>query len=255
MTDGCSDDLAESSDASGEADDRPSPWATAMRWALVGSVAAVTVVALWELPEEKLLLREFSLWSQRHLLLGGGSYVGIYAIATVCLFPASLLTLAAGFVFHWLALPLTVLGASIGMAGAFLLARYVARDAVVRWSQSSPRLQAVDKLVTAEGWRIVFLLRLAPIVPYNLLNYALGLTDVGFWPAAAASTVGIVPGTALLVSFGAAAGSLDEILSGGSGPGRTTQIAMVIASLVALVTLLLLVTLRARAAIQRAIHD
>jgi uncharacterized membrane protein YdjX (TVP38/TMEM64 family) len=141
-----------------------------------------------------------------------------YVIATVSFLPGSVLTLAAGFIFGLARGVLyTFIGATIGSALAFLIARYVARGAIERKIAGNPKFAAVDRAVGREGFKIVALLRLSPLFPFNLLNYSLGLTRVSFLQYLAAS-IAMLPGTLLYVYYGAVArkatGSLAAAASG-----------------------------------------
>jgi len=126
-----------------------------------------------------------------------------YVVGTVILAPGSAMSILGGLLFGWWGIPIVLVSASIGTSLAFLIARYLARDAVAGRLESRPKLKAVDKAVDEEGWKVVALLRLSPLVPFGLQNYLFGLTSVGFWPYALATLFGIVPGTALYVSVGA----------------------------------------------------
>jgi len=126
-----------------------------------------------------------------------------YVVGTVILAPGSAMSILGGLLFGWWGIPIVLVSASIGTSLAFLIARYLARDAVASRLEGRPKLKAVDKAVDEEGWKVVALLRLSPLVPFGLQNYLFGLTSVGFWPYALATLLGIVPGTALYVSLGA----------------------------------------------------
>ncbi len=130
-------------------------------------------------------------------------FAAVYAVAAILFLPGSALTVGAGFVYglFWGSVAVSA-GATLGAAGAFLVARYVARARVERWAASSPRFAAIDKAVGKEGWKIVLLTRLSPVFPYNLLNYLYGLTRVRFGPYVLASWVGMIPGTILYVYVG-----------------------------------------------------
>jgi uncharacterized membrane protein YdjX (TVP38/TMEM64 family) len=137
-----------------------------------------------------------------------------YAVATVAFIPGSLLTLAAGAIFGLLkGTTYTLIGATLGASAAFLVARYVARGAIERRIAGNPKFAAIDRSVGREGFKIVALLRLSPVVPFNLLNYLLGLTRVRFWEYFAAS-LAMLPGTLLYVYYGKAAGSLAALAGG-----------------------------------------
>src|SRR5204862_116178 len=87
------------------------------------------------------------------------------------------------------------------------VARYAVRSTVERWVQASPRVTTIDGRVAEHGWRIVMLTRLVPVFPFNLQNYAYGLTRIGFWPYVITSSICMLPGTA---AFTFAGGALSE---------------------------------------------
>jgi uncharacterized membrane protein YdjX (TVP38/TMEM64 family) len=95
-----------------------------------------------------------------------------------------------------------VAAATIGAGAAFLVARYLAKAKVKKFVAQRPKLQAVSQAVTEDGWKIVGLLRLSPLVPFNLQNYLFGVTEVGFYPYLAATFIGIMPGSLLYVFLG-----------------------------------------------------
>ena len=151
------------------------------------------------------------------------AFVAGYALAVVLGVPASLLTLAAGATFGLVTGTLVVLaGATLGAAGAFLVARHLARDLVRRRVLAHPRSQAlfaaVDHAIAADGLRTVLLLRLSPVLPFSLLNYALGLTRVRF-AAYLAASVGMIPGTVLYVYSGRVAGDVAAAAAGAPARG------------------------------------
>lgn len=135
----------------------------------------------------------------------------LYAVLASALFPAALLTVAAGAVFGLgIGTLVSSLGSTFGAALAFLVARYLAREWIESKVLNSRRFAAVDRAVTGEGWRIVALTRLSPIFPYGLLNYGFGITGVRFWPYVLASWMAMLPGTLLYVFIGTLGRSLVE---------------------------------------------
>jgi uncharacterized membrane protein YdjX (TVP38/TMEM64 family) len=147
------------------------------------------------------------LWGPVVFILG-------YAAATVAFIPGSLLTLAAGAIFGLArGTAFVLVGATLGASAAFLVGRYVARRAVERRLAGRPRFRAIDQAVGREGLKIVSLLRLSPVFPFNLLNYALGLTRVRFRDYLLACAA-MLPGTFLYVYYGKALGSLAAVAAG-----------------------------------------
>ncbi len=137
-----------------------------------------------------------------------------YALATVAFVPGSLLTLAAGAVYGiGRGTVIVLFAATIGASLAFLVARYLARSAVEKRLSGHEKFSAIDRAVGRQGFKIVLLLRLSPVFPFNALNYALGLTRVRFRDYLLAS-IGMLPGTLLYVYYGKAAGSVAELAAG-----------------------------------------
>jgi len=161
---------------------------------------------------------QFAAWVDGLGALGPLVFILGYAVATVAFIPGSVLTGAAGFIFGlaWGTL-YTLVGATLGASADFLIARYLARGAIERRIADDPRFRAIDRAVGREGFKIVALLRLSPVFPFNLLNYALGLTKVRFLHYFAASAA-MLPGTLLYVYYGAAADSLTA-----AGGGKTEK--------------------------------
>ncbi len=161
----------------------------------------------------------FAAWVEAQGAWGPVVFVAGYAVATIIAVPGTLLTLAAGAIFGILGGVIYVfIGALIGSSMAFLVARYLARPAVERRLAADPRFDQIDRAVAGEGRKIVFLLRLSPVLPFNALNYALGLTRVRFRDYVVAS-LGMLPGTVLYVYSGRVAGDL-AALAGGAGVER-----------------------------------
>ncbi len=178
-----------------------------------------------------------------------------YAVAAVAFVPGSLLTMAAGAIFGLApGVVYVFIAAVLGSSAAFLVSRYLARAAIERRLASNARFAAIDRAVGAQGRKIVFLLRLSPVFPFNLLNYALGLTKVRFADYMAAS-VGMLPGTLLYVYYGKLAGDV-AALAGGAAPEKDAgYYAVLILGLVATIVVTTLVTRTARRALKEATGD
>ncbi|MHB1845617.1 MAG: TVP38/TMEM64 family protein [Deltaproteobacteria bacterium] len=138
-----------------------------------------------------------------------------YIVATLAFFPGAILTAGAGFAYGplfgtLLVSPVSVVAATV----AFLLGRSVARGFVAKRLAKQPKFASVDRAIGGSGFTIVLLLRLSPVVPFNLLNYALGLTRVSLRDYVVASFLGMLPGTFLYVYLGSTVTSATELLSG-----------------------------------------
>lgn len=147
-------------------------------------------------------------------------FVGVYILATVFFVPGSILTLGAGFVYGVAVGTAAVSVAStLGSFAAFFVGRYVARSWVAAKTAGNPRFAAIDSAVGREGWKIVLLTRLSPIFPFNLLNYAYGLTGVPAGSYFLASWIGMLPGTVMYVYFGSLAANLATLGQSGTARG------------------------------------
>jgi len=150
---------------------------------------------------------------------GPVTFIAIYILATLLLIPGSILTLGAGLLFGVVLGSIYVsIGATIGATGAFLIGRYWARDWVKQRIERNETFKAIDEAVTREGWKIIGLTRLSPVFPFNLSNYAFGVTQVSFKDYFFATWIGITPGTVLYVYLGSLAGSLAMLGTGGWSP-------------------------------------
>jgi uncharacterized membrane protein YdjX (TVP38/TMEM64 family) len=162
-------------------------------------------------------LRELLRW-----IAGLGStaplvFVPSYVVACVLLIPGSILTLSAGFLFGVVRGSIYVsIAATLGATVAFLIGRYAARQWVAGRLASYPKFKAIDEAVAHEGWKIVALTRLSPLFPFNLLNYAFGLTNVRVRDYVMASWAGTLPGTIVYVYIGSLAGDLTRAATGES---------------------------------------
>jgi uncharacterized membrane protein YdjX (TVP38/TMEM64 family)/rhodanese-related sulfurtransferase len=167
-------------------------------------------------------MRELGTWAPvLHLLL--------FALATVLFVPGSLFGLAGGALFGpALGTIVNLVGATLGAVVAFLIARYAAADLVK--NKAGARLKKLIAGVEAEGWRFVALVRLVPLFPFSLSNYALGLTRIPFSQYVFASLVCMIPGTLAYTWLGhagreAARGSTNAIRYGLLGLAALAAIA------------------------------
>jgi uncharacterized membrane protein YdjX (TVP38/TMEM64 family) len=160
-------------------------------------------------------------------------FIILYILGAILFIPGSILTIGAGVVFGLLRGAILVsIGATIGALAAFLIGRYLARDWVRAQLEGNPKFAAIDNAVGREGWKIVLLTRLSPVFPFNLLNYAFGLTAVTLRDYALATWIGITPGTVLYVYIGSLGGNL---ATAGNSPRTPAQWALNIVGLAATV--------------------
>ncbi|MDT8370358.1 MAG: TVP38/TMEM64 family protein, partial [Longimicrobiales bacterium] len=179
------------------------------------------------------------------------AYIALYVVAAVAWIPGSLLTLASGAIFGlWGGTLLTLIGATLGATAAFVVARYVARSAIERRLGHNPKLAAIDRALARQGPKLVFLIRLSPAFPFNVLNYAMGLTGVRLWSYVWTTFLGILPGTFMYVYAGYAAGQIATAAE--AGPRGPAYWALIGVGGVATVAVTVLVTRIARRAVEEA---
>ena len=197
-------------------------------------------------------LPDLAAWVDDSGAWGPLAFVLVYALAVVAFVPGSLLTLAGGALFGILWGTLYVFVAAVlGSSGAFLVARYLARQAVEHRLQKSGRFEQLDRAIGEQGLKIVFLLRLSPAFPFNLLNYAIGLSRISLRDYLFAS-VGMLPATVLYVYYGKIIGDVAAI-AGGVAPERGSGYYAVLAiGLAATLAVTTLVTWIARNALREA---
>jgi uncharacterized membrane protein YdjX (TVP38/TMEM64 family) len=167
-------------------------------------------------------IADFIAWVGGFGALAPIAFMAAFALGTTLLVPASILTMAAGVLFGavWGTL-YAFIGAVLGAVLAFVISRYVARRTVKRRLSADPRFTRLDRAIRRQGFQVVFLLRLSPLIPFGLINYSLGLTRIRFIDYFVAS-VGLLPPTWLYVYNGmlmgqVAQGGVARVLRGGIG--------------------------------------
>jgi len=229
----------------------------AISWLVMGAIAFLLVAspALAQSAEISAgfnpqdLLRSALQWVESLGIIGGIAFIAIYIIATVAFLPGSILTLGAGVVFGVLLGAVYVfVGATLGAIAAFLVGRYLARGWISKKIEGNQKFAAIDKAVAKEGFKIVLLTRLSPVFPFNLLNYAFGITGVSLKDYALGS-VGMIPGTIMYVYIGSLAGDLARIGTESQPTNPTIQWAIRIIGFIATVAVTVYVTRIARKAL------
>ena len=163
------------------------------KMAVVLAIVAA-LIAVWAFLPIGAWIEMLRIWVRTQGLFGHVVFALVYALAAVALAPGSALTLAAGFAFGLAGFPTVLAGATVGAGLSFLVGRHLARGWVEQQTAASPTFRAIDKAIESEGWKIVGLMRLSPLVPFNLQNYFFGVTKLGFWPYLVTTFFGIMPG-------------------------------------------------------------
>jgi len=183
---------------------------------------------------------------------GPALVVGAYILACVLLVPGSLITLGIGFIFGVVEGTIIVsAGSTLGASAAFLLGRTLARAWIQSKVESSPKFRTLDDAVKQQGFKIVLLTRLSPVLPFNLLNYAYGLTKISFRDYLLASWIGMLPGTVMYVYLGSTLKDLADLASGNVEGGLATKVFFWI-GLVATIAVTVFITWLARNALRKA---
>jgi uncharacterized membrane protein YdjX (TVP38/TMEM64 family) len=175
---------------------------TVGRVLLLALLVAAIVAAAVGMPLRQWLV-DGADWGGHHRYAAGGLFIVAYTVATVLAMPGTILTLGAGFTFGLaLGVPLVSAGSLLGAIAAFLIGRFYLEDWVAKRVERSSRLQALAAVTRYDGFTIVLLARLSPLLPYNILNYVFGLTAVRFRDYVLGSWLGMLPATVLYVYIG-----------------------------------------------------
>ena len=198
-----------------------------LRWLLFALLVSAMALALGHRDQlDVAALRE---WADRAGVAAPVLFVAIYALGTLLFLPGSVITLAGGAIFGpILGTFYNLVGATLGALLAFLVARFLAADWVER--KTGGRLKRLKEGVEKEGWRFVAFVRLVPLFPFNLLNYALGLTRIPPSQYLIATSVFIIPGTIAYTYLGYLGG---EAAAGGEGLVQKGLLALSLLAVVA----------------------
>lgn len=143
---------------------------------------------LTDLPHLQTLIRQSGFF-------GYSLYILLFIIATLLLLPGSILVIAGGIVFGpLLGTLLSLIAATLASSCSFLLARWLGRDLLLKYVGHSNTFQAIEKGIARNGIDFLILTRLIPLFPYNIQNYAYGLTTIAFWPYTLISALTTLPG-------------------------------------------------------------
>lgn len=182
-----------------------------MKWILAIALVLAIVILIRTLPVAE-WLEQFQDWVRGEGAIGYVLYALVYIVCCVFLIPALALTLGSGAIFGFVAgMIVNVIAATIGATLAFLLARSVLRHRVERMTANSAKFRALDRAITTEGTKIMWLVRLSGFPPFTWVNYAFGLTGIRLMPFIVTTFFGIIPGS-LAFTWAGAAGA--QALSG-----------------------------------------
>ncbi|CAL1362005.1 unnamed protein product [Linum trigynum] len=230
-------------------------WGFGLRLLLFIAAIATFYTAFSSLPIEK-KLKDLLVWIKEDLGPWGPLVlVLVYIPLTVLAVPASVLTLGGGYLFG---LPVGFIadsiGATLGATAAFLVGRTVGRPYIISKLKNYPKFQAVTIAVERSGFKIVLLLRLVPLLPFNMLNYLLSVTPVRVGDFVLASMLGVMPITFALVYVGTTLNDLSAITHGWAEASKMRWIFMVLGLAISGV-LFFLIGRIAKAALEKALSE
>lgn len=177
-------------------------------------------------------------------------FIALYIAAAITLAPAFFLTVAAGAIFGvWKGSLIVFVGASLGASAVYALAAPMARSRWLARITRDARVTAVRTAVQGEGWWVMFLLRLSPLVPYNLLNYALALSGVRYRDFVIA-LIGMIPAIVMYAYYGKVVGDVAKLAAGVAPPRDFAYYALLVIGLIATVVATTLIARAARRAVQ-----
>ncbi|KAJ4727509.1 hypothetical protein OWV82_000595 [Melia azedarach] len=232
-------------------------WGSAFRIGvfLLLLLLAAFFIACISLPIEK-ILKQFLLWLKQDLGPWGPFVLATaYVPLTVLAIPASILTLGGGYLFG---LPLGFmadsLGATTGATAAFLIGRTFGRSFVISKLKNYPKFQAVAMAIQKSGFKIIFLLRLVPLLPFNMLNYLLSVTPIHMGTYILASWLGMMPSTFGLVYVGTTLKDFSDVTRGWNEISSTRLVFMALGFLISVI-LIVYVAKVAKASLDKALVE
>nr|ADE75858.1 unknown [Picea sitchensis] len=230
-------------------------WCSVLRVVILLLLSGVIAIAFFTLPFEK-ILKTFLVWIDTNLGHWGPLVLALaYIPLTVLAVPASILTLGGGYLFG---LPVGFVadsvGSTAGATAAFLLGKMVGRTYVVSKLKNYPKFEAVAIAIQRSGFKITLLLRLAPLLPFTILNYLLSLTPISIGEYILASWLGMVPITLALVYVGTTIKDLSDVTHGWKDISLAHWILLTV-GFVSTVVLMVLVDRVARKSLNDAIKD
>lgn len=188
---------------------------------IIGAIVVVRMTGATRFLEQETLRG----WIEAFGIYAPLLYMLVYTVAPALFLPGLPITVVGGILFgpFW-GVVYTITSATMGACVAFLISRYLARD-WVEHKLRSPRWRRLDEEVHRHGWKVVALTRLIPLLPFNLLNYAFGLTKIKFLHYAVTTFVCMLPACIAFIAFSS---SLPDIIKGRISPAFVTGLGLVV---------------------------
>ncbi|MDB5649041.1 MAG: associated Golgi protein [Hyphomicrobiales bacterium] len=199
-------------------------------------LATIVIIAgAWAILPLQDWIHAFSRWVTGLGPAGALAFGLAYILATLLLVPGAPMTIAGGIAFGWWGAPLVLVAATIGATLAFLVGRFCLRARLRRLIGARPATRAVMEAVDEEGWVALTLLRLSPVIPFNVQNYLLGATQVAIPTFFVSTLFGMIPGTMLSIFIGIAGRAASN---GETSALQWTFLALGLAATIAVVVLI-----------------
>ncbi|MDB5596881.1 MAG: associated Golgi protein [Hyphomicrobiales bacterium] len=208
-------------------------------------LAILVIAGAWTVLPLQNWMQAFSHWVTGYGAAGAIAFGLAYILAMLLLVPGAPMTIAGAIVFGWWGAPLVLVSATTGATLAFLISRFFLRDRLRNLIESRPALKATVSAVDEEGWVALALIRLSPVIPFNVQNYLLGATKVATSTYFASTLAGMIPGTLLSTYLG--------VLGRAAGEGGTSALQWIFLGLglAATVAVVVVITTKAREKLAR----
>lgn len=204
------------------------------RLILGGLALGVVLLGVFTLPLEQWLTSAVG-WQAQHPVLAALFYVLGVTVATPLMVPGSVLMMSGGFVFGWVGgAALAAIGVTLGAALACLAGRSIARPAIRGYTEGNAQFNALNGALTKRGFLVVVLTRLSLLIPFNVLNYAYGVTNIDMKTFIPATALGMLPVVGLFAYIGSLASDVDALLASDAGSGAMGRV-IVVVGLIAIV--------------------
>eukprot|EP00834_Sanchytrium_tribonematis_P004183 NODE_191_length_13422_cov_1.451025.p5 type:complete len:286 gc:universal NODE_191_length_13422_cov_1.451025:7835-8692(+) len=181
-----------------------------LRYFFMLLLAAAAILGIFVFPKHLPAVLE---WIRTQQLLGSILFIITCAVSIWCVSPVSIFIIAAGFMYGiWWGSLIAYIGYVCGMLGAFLLGKTILRSSVQAWLyEKYPSYESIDQAISGQGFKILILFRLSPVLPCNVINYICSLTSISFPSYAFASIFGVIPTVIIYANIGAMVGSLSGL--------------------------------------------
>lgn len=215
----------------------------------IAAIAIVVILAIIFREPLKDSLISLNQWINENKLLGSFLFVLIYTIAPIFFLPVNIFSVSAGWSFGiFYGVLLVSLAATLSCVVTFLMGRFIFRDWLEKKAEENKKIKAVKKAVNDKGWKIVALSRFSPILPFSILNYSYGASDIPFWQFTLASALAMIPGTCVYVYGGTLIKNLGDYGSSENGMS-VPQMTLFGFGIVATIVLIIYLTKQAKEAL------